>query len=44
MMATRNGLQLDASEVAYRDNIVVELPAGGIAFLGGLDAGGNFSQ
>lgn len=44
MVATGNGILMDGTATVYRDNFVLQIPAGASAFSGGIDAGGNFDS
>lgn len=44
MVSTGNGISMDGTRTVYRDNIVLQLPGGGVAFSGGVDAGGNLTN
>ena len=41
LAATWNGILMEKTGSVYQDNVVVELPGGGVAYLGGIDAGNN---
>lgn len=43
LVATSNGILMEDTGTAYRDNFVLQIPAGATAFSGGVDAGGNVS-
>lgn len=43
LVATNNGILMEDTGTAYRDNFVLQIPAGGTAFSGGVDVGGNVS-
>jgi hypothetical protein len=41
LVATWNGVWMNATGSVYRDNLVGQVPGGGTHFSGGIDAGGN---
>lgn len=44
LVATGNGILMEETGTVYRDNFVLQIPAGADAYLGGIDGGGNFSN
>lgn len=44
LIAIGNGILMDGTRTVYRDNIVLQLPGGGVAFSGGVDGGDNLAN
>lgn len=44
MTSTSNGMYMLGTGTVYRDNFVLQIPGGAVAFGGGIDAGGNFAN